>query len=57
MVPCLLKAINETREHGGINGLTPSEMFLQRLITSTIRTTTSSKVKPMSVIKNLNLSV
>ena len=33
-----VKAYNETREHGGINGLTPSEMFLQRLITSTIRT-------------------
>lgn len=30
-----VKAYNETREHGGINGLTPSEMFLQRLITST----------------------
>ena len=28
------KAYNETREHGGINGLTPSEMFLQRLIKS-----------------------
>ena len=26
-----VKAYNETREHGGINGLTPSEMFLQRL--------------------------
>ncbi|MGA9842355.1 MAG: hypothetical protein WBQ25_08570 [Nitrososphaeraceae archaeon] len=37
-------AYNETREHGGINGLTPSEMFLQRLITSTTRTRTSSKV-------------
>ena len=24
-----VKAYNETREHGGINGLTPSEMFLQ----------------------------
>ena len=48
-----VKAYNETREHGGINGLTPSEMFLQRLITSTIRTRTSSKVKPMSVIKNV----
>ena len=35
-----VKAYNETREHGGINGLTPSEMFLQRLITSTIRTRT-----------------
>jgi transposase InsO family protein len=30
-----VKAYNESREHGGINGLTPSEMFLQRLITST----------------------
>src|SRR5215467_8766283 len=29
-----VKAYNEAREHGGINGLTPSEMFLQRLITS-----------------------
>jgi transposase InsO family protein len=33
-----VKAYNEAREHGGINGLTPSEMFLQRLITSTIHT-------------------
>jgi hypothetical protein len=24
-----VKAYNETREHGGINGLTPSEKFLQ----------------------------
>ncbi len=24
-----VKAYNETREHGGINGLTPSEMFLK----------------------------
>lgn len=24
-----VKAYNETMEHGGINGLTPSEMFLQ----------------------------
>ena len=31
-----VKAYNETREHGGINGLTPSEMFLQRLITSIV---------------------
>jgi transposase InsO family protein len=35
-----VKAYNEAREHGGINGLTPSEMFLQRLITSTIHTRT-----------------
>jgi hypothetical protein len=34
-----VKAYNEAREHGGINGLTPSEMFLQRFFTSTIHTT------------------
>ena len=39
-----VKAYNETREHGGINGLTPSEMFLQRLITSTILQELSTKV-------------
>lgn len=33
-----VKAYNETREHGGLNGLTPSEMFLQRLITSSAYT-------------------
>ena len=33
-----VKAYNESREHGGINGLTPSEMFLQRLIKSDIYT-------------------
>ena len=33
-----VKAYNETREHGRINGLTPSEMFLQRLIKSDIYT-------------------
>ncbi|MGB8937145.1 MAG: integrase core domain-containing protein, partial [Candidatus Nitrosopolaris sp.] len=33
-----VEAYNETREHGGINGLTPSEMFLQRLIKSKIYT-------------------
>ena len=38
-----VKAYNETREHGGINGLTPSEMFLQRLITSSIHTRTKQK--------------
>jgi transposase len=32
-----VKAYNEAREHGGINGLTPSEMFLQWLITSIIQ--------------------
>ena len=39
-----VKAYNETREHGGINGLTPSEMFLQRLITSRYIYRISSKV-------------
>ena len=34
-----VKAYDDAREHGGINGLTPSEMFLQRLITSTIHNT------------------
>ena len=38
-----VKAYNETREHGGINGLTPSEMFLQRLITSSTYTGTKQK--------------
>jgi putative transposase len=38
-----VKAYNETREHGGINGLTPSEVFIQRLITSTIRTKTKQQ--------------
>jgi transposase InsO family protein len=38
-----VKAYNETREHGGINGLTPSEMFLQRLITSIVRTRTKQQ--------------
>ncbi|MGD9674226.1 MAG: hypothetical protein AB7U98_12195 [Candidatus Nitrosocosmicus sp.] len=27
-----VKANNEAGEHGGINGLTPSEMFVQKLI-------------------------
>jgi hypothetical protein len=38
-----VKAYNETREHGGINGLTPSEMFLQRLITSPVPTRTKQQ--------------
>lgn len=39
-----VKAYNETREHGGINGLTPSERFLQeRLITSAIHTRTKQQ--------------
>ena len=52
-----VKAYNETREHGGINGLTPSEMFLQRLITSNIHTT--NKQKSVTHVGNhkCNLSV
>ena len=34
-----VKAYNEAREHGGINGLTPSEMFVQKLITPIIHNT------------------
>ncbi|MFZ0326407.1 MAG: hypothetical protein WAL66_03810 [Nitrososphaeraceae archaeon] len=30
-----VKAYTETREHGGINGLTPPEMFVEGLVTST----------------------
>jgi transposase InsO family protein len=41
-----VKAYDETRGLGGINGLTPSEMFLQRLITSS----THTKTKQQSVI-------
>ena len=52
-----VKAYNEAREHWGINGLTPSKMFLQRLITSTIRT----RAKQQSVThvgnQKCNLSV
>jgi hypothetical protein len=33
-----VKAYNEARDHGGIHGLNPSEMFLQMLITSTKHT-------------------
>ena len=35
-----VKAYNESKEPGGINGLTPSEKFLQRLITHVIHTKT-----------------
>jgi putative transposase len=38
-----VKAYNETREHGGINGLTSSEMFLQRLIKSSTYTGTKQQ--------------
>jgi putative transposase len=47
-----VKAYNETREHGGINGLTPSEMFLQRLIKS--RTYTRRKQESVTHVGNQN---
>jgi hypothetical protein len=52
-----VKAYNETREHGGINGLTPSEMFLQRLITSTTYTRTRQQGVTHVCNQKCNLSV
>ena len=53
-----VKAYNETREHGVINGLIPSEVFLQRLITSSTHNNKqqsvthvgNQKCKPICVI-------
>jgi transposase InsO family protein len=52
-----VKAYNEAREHGGINGLTPSEMFLQRLITSTKDTITKQQSVTHVGNQKCNLSV
>ena len=38
-----VKAYNDNREHGGINGLTPSEMFLQTFNRSHTRTNTKQE--------------
>jgi transposase InsO family protein len=38
-----VSAYNKAREHGGIYGLTPSEMFLQKLITPIIHNTNKQK--------------
>ncbi|MGB8934351.1 MAG: integrase core domain-containing protein [Candidatus Nitrosopolaris sp.] len=38
-----VKAYNDKREHGGINGLTPSEMFLQTFNRSYDRNNTRQK--------------
>ena len=38
-----IKAYNETREHGGIYGLVPLEMFVQKLITPIIHNTSKQK--------------
>jgi hypothetical protein len=47
------KAYNETREHGDINGVTPSEMFLQR--SNDIHSTDNNKQQSvtMFVIEDL----
>ena len=52
-----VRAYNEAREHGGINGLTPSEMFLQRLITSIIHTRTKRQSVTHVGNQKCNLSV
>lgn len=52
-----VKAYNETREHGGINGLTPSEMFLRRLITAIIHTRTKQQSVTHVGNQKCNLSV
>ena len=52
-----VKAYNETREHGGIKGLTPSEMFLQRLITSIMHKGTKQQSVTHVGNQKCNLSV
>ena len=52
-----VKAYNETREHGGINGLTPSEMFLQTLNRSHDRNNTKQKSVTHVGNQNCYLSV
>jgi putative transposase len=52
-----VKAYNETREHGGINGLTPSEMFLGRL--NSVNTHLTRKQQRVTYVGNqkCNLSL
>jgi hypothetical protein len=52
-----VKAYNETREHGGINGLTPSEKFLQTFNISHNRNTTKQKSVTHVGNQNCYLSV
>ena len=52
-----VKAYNETREHGGINGLTPSEMFLQTFNISHNRNDTTQKSVTHLGNQNCYLSV
>jgi transposase InsO family protein len=57
MYDMFVKGYNEAREHGGINGLTPSEMFLQRLITSAMHTRTKQQSVTHVGNQKCNLSV
>jgi len=52
-----VKTYNEAREHGGINGLTPSEMFLQRLIISSTYTRTKQQSVTHEGNQKCNLSM
>ncbi len=52
-----VKAYNEAREHGGINGLTPSEMFLKRLINTTKPQSTKQQSVTHVGNQKCNLSV
>jgi hypothetical protein len=51
MYSLFVKAYNETREHGGINGYTPSEMFL--MIMKGTRLNNSSNNKKVKQIKSV----
>jgi hypothetical protein len=52
-----VKAYNETKEHGAINGLTPSEMFLQTFNRSHNRNNTKQKSVTHVGNQNCYLSV
>ena len=52
-----VNAYNEAREQGGINGLTPSEMFLQKLNTSNLNNTNKQKSVTHVGNQKYNLSV
>jgi putative transposase len=52
-----VKAYNEAREHGGINGLTPSEMFIQRFNNSTVCRMKKQESVTYVGMQNCNLSL
>jgi hypothetical protein len=52
-----VKAYNETREHGGINGMTPSEMFIQRFNNSTVCRMKKQESVTYVGMQNCNLSL